>query len=279
MSTPPGPLESFLDDAAVLPPRGLSLDAAVAEHRAHRASEYAGLVGAFVVTDGRIPDLLEILEGAQEGAQEPLGVRVVVTGGAGAIEGAVRWAVRSPALDLQAIQFALRDEDDLAHNARRVVAMLDSLAAELDDADVLIEPPRLHGAPTSGWLAALDELAARELMLAVRTGRSDTFDVPADADVAACIEAALDRELAFASVGGTGRAVRDGTDHGFLNVLAATVLSLEGNDVEAALSETSADALAEIAREEGARGRRWFRSTACGDVLEAHEDLVDLGLA
>ena len=106
-STVPHWLTDLVDDAAIFPPGNVPLDRAVAEHHAHRTSEYAAMVGGFVVSDVKIPDLLEVL--GERDDDEPLTVNVVVTGGAGAIEPAVRWASRSPLLRLTALECALRD--------------------------------------------------------------------------------------------------------------------------------------------------------------------------
>jgi hypothetical protein len=96
--------------------------------------------------------------------------------------------------------------------------------------------------------------------------------------LAACIDAALDHELPFKCTAGLHRAITQDGAHGFLNVLAATVASLEGGDVAGALRETDPEVLTAVTRDEGERGRRWFHSFGCGLVLEAHEDLVELGL-
>lgn len=275
----------LVDDAAIFPPGNLPLDRAVAEHRTHRAAEYAALVGGFVVSDVKLPDLIEVLgnAGEQPGGSEsdPLGVNVVVTGGAGAIEPAVRWASRGDRLRLVALEVALRDEDDLAHNARRVIAALDSL----DDMpeEVYVEPPALRGPPAHGWLAALDELAARELRLKFRTGGVTDDAFPSEADLAACVEAALDRETRFKATAGLHNACRHRDEetgfehHGFLNVLVATGVALEGGDVTGALAERDGVKLAEQL-ETARSGRRWFTSFGSCSVLEPHEDLVELGL-
>ncbi|HEX7738288.1 MAG TPA: hypothetical protein VF426_01430 [Marmoricola sp.] len=277
MSSLPAQFVHLVDDAAIFPPGNMPLDRAVAAYAEHRRSEYADLIGGFVVSDLRLPELIELLGDADETAG-PMPVNVVVSGGAGAIEGAVRWASRAPALDLRAVEFALRDEDDLAHNAMRALAMFDTVAEELGDAEIYVEPPRVHGEPTYGWTAALDELAAREVMLKFRLGGVDPADVPEAAEVAACIDAALDRELRFKCTAGLHHGVRAPGRHGFLNVMVATVASLDGGDVVAALEETDGADLAESVRQQGERSRRWFRSFGCCDVLEPHEDLVDLGL-
>lgn len=277
MSSLPAQFVHLVDDAAIFPPGNLPLDRAVVAYGEHRRAEYADLIGGFVISDLRLPELIE-LAGGTGGAEDPIPVNVVVSGGAGAIEGAVRWASRAESLDLRAVEFALRDEADLAHNAMRALAMLDEVADDLGDAEVFIEPPRVRGEPTYGWSAALDELATREVMLKFRLGGVDPDDVPAAGEVAACIDAALDRELAFKCTAGLHHAVRAPGRHGFLNVLAATAAALDGGDVTSALEETDGATLAGIATEQGERARRWFRSFGCCDVLEPHEDLVDLGL-
>lgn len=273
MATIPEHFAQLFDDAALFPPGNAPLDRAVADHRDHRAGELSDLIGPFVVSDLLLPELTRLLEASD--AEEELPIALVVTGGAGAIEGAVTWAHRSAAVDLRAVEFALRDEADLAHNARRVVTMLDTLEEQLDEATVFVEPPRLHDAPSAGWLAALDELAARELPLKFRTGGVEADMVPTPAQLAAAIDAALDRELPFKCTAGLHHAIRHDEGHGFLNVWAATRATLDGDSAEEVLESTDVDAI--LARVD-ASGRRWFRSFGTCSILEPHEDLVDLGL-
>jgi hypothetical protein len=278
-------LQAFVDDAAIFPPASTPLDQAVTEHAAHRSSEYAGLVGGFVVSDVKVADLAKLATGP-----DPLAVNLVVTGGAGAIEPAVTWVGRSEGLELRAVEFALRDEEDLAHNAGRLVKVVDSLGEALDDVPVFAEPPIPRGIPSHGWLAALDELAAREICLKFRTGGLSDDLFPTSAQLASCIEASLDRELPFKCTAGLHHAVRrrdeaSGFEHqGFLNVLLATRTSLDGGgpeEVARVLDETNGAALASrltVDPDVAARTRRWFTSFGSCSVLEAHEDLVELGL-
>lgn len=277
----------LVDDASIFPPGNLPLPAAVTEHLAHRNAEYADLVGGFVVSDTRLPDLIAHLdETRQEGHEDrPLSVNVVVTGGAGAIEPAVRWATRTPLLRLGALECALRDEDDLAHNARRACAALDALEEELADVTVYVEPTRVTDQPTHSWLAALDELALRELPLKFRTGGATADMFPTVAELAASIGAALDRELPFKCTAGLHHALPQ-TDpetgfahHGFLNVLAATRVCLDGGDTRAALEEVDATLLLDgLEPETLERTRSWFTAFGSCSVLEPHDDLVELGL-
>jgi hypothetical protein len=287
--TLPAWLHGLVDDAAIFPPGNAPLDRAVAEHRGHRTSEYADLVGGFVVSDVRLPELLDVLDDADdspgERAETALTVNLVVTGGAGAIEPAVRWATRSPLLQLVALECALRDEDDLAHNARRVGAALDALEEDLADVTVYVEPPRVADRPSAGWLAAADELALRELPLKFRTGGVTADAFPTPAELAASIDAALDRELPFKCTAGLHHAVRQAdpetgfVHHGFLNVLAATRACLDGGDGEAVLAEDDAEVLLDGLDDATLeRTRRWFTSFGSCSILEPHDDLVELGL-
>lgn len=295
-STVPPWLTNLVDDAAIFPPGNLPLDRAVAEHRAHLGSEYAAMVGGFVVSDVRLPDLITLLDQGEpaspvvEPAETPLAINLVVTGGAGAIEPAVRWASRAPRVHLAALELALRDEDDLPHNARRVVTALDALEDDLSDVRVFVEPPRIHGEPTHGWLGAADELALRELPLKFRTGGVTDDAFPTTGELVACIDAALDRELPFKCTAGLHHAVRQTdpetgfTHHGFLNVLVATRLLLDGDRDAAWTTLNQHDpgiTVAELltySAEDLQSARRWFTGFGSCSILEPHDDLVELGL-
>lgn len=297
-STVPPWLTNLVDDAAIFPPGNLPLDRAVAEHRTHLGSEYAAMVGGFVVSDVKLPDLITLLDqgpavvepAETEPAETPLAVHLVVTGGAGAIEPAVRWASRAPRVHLTALELALRDEEDLPHNARRVVTALDALEDDLEDVRVFVEPPRVHGEPTHGWLGAADELALRELPLKFRTGGVTDDAFPTTGELAACIDAALDRELPFKCTAGLHHAVRQTdpetgfTHHGFLNVLVATRLLLDGDRDAAWTTLNQHDpgiTVAELltySAEDLQSTRRWFTSFGSCSILEPHDDLVELGL-
>lgn len=298
MSTIPAWLHRIVDDAAIFPPGNAPLPEAVRAHAEHRASGYADLVGPFVVSDVKLPDLIQTLSGPDAATTDPLPVAVVVTGGAGAIEPAVRWASRSEVLDLRSVEVALRDEADLPHNARRVVTMVDQLLDTGDlaeDVTVYVEPPRLRGAdPSHLWLGALDEVAAADHRLKFRTGGVDADSVPGAAELAACIGATLDRELPFKCTAGLHHALRhtetEGLarpvdQHGFLNVLLATRASLDGggtDDVAAVLDERDPAevrrALDDLGPDTLGSTRRWFTGLGSCSVLEPLEDLVDLDL-
>lgn len=271
----PSLLTALVDDAAIFPPASSPLSEAVKAHLEHRASAYADLLGPFVISDIRLPDLLEVLDDEQE----PLPVTVVVTGGAGAIEPAVRWATKSGLLDVRAIETPLRDEDDLARNASRVVTVIDQLRGEIGEIPVHVEPPRVPRGPGRGWLAALDEVAAAGLRLKFRTGGVEPDAFPSSAELATSIDAALDRELAFKCTAGLHHAVRQGHQHGFLNILAATGGAFDGAGLDEVIEILDTEGIDQLGGPERLTvGRRWFTSFGCCAVEDPLEDLVELGL-
>lgn len=288
----PAAFAGLVDDAAVFPPGNASLDDALRAHREHRGAPYADLVGPLVVADAHLPDLLTL--SSTEGAGSRTAVIVVVSGGAGALEGTVRWATRDSLLELRGLEIALRDSatGEVAHNARRIVTAVDQLVAtgELDDeVQVYVEMPRLYDAPpTPDWLAAVDEVAAMDHRVKLRTGGVDADAFPDSAELATSIAAALDREVAFKCTAGLHNAVRHRDPdtgfehHGFLNVLLATRASLDGasvEDVAAVLDETDPQTLLGTRDLDAwARARRWFRSFGSCSVREPLDDLTALGL-
>lgn len=276
----PAPLppvwQAMIDDAAVFPPGNSPLPDAVAAHLTRQQKWYADLVGSFVVTDEAVPAV-----------DAPIPLSVVVTGGAGAIPGALRLVARATG-DLAGLEVALRDPDDLAGNARRVRAAVDAARAEglLDDeVPVFVELP--HVASTGSWLAAADVVAEGEFRLKLRTGGAEPDDVPTAHALAGWIDAALDRETSFKCTAGLHRAVRHTTEegheeHGFLNVLLATRLAFDGagrDDVVATLERRDAEELVDDALGTDLEGaRRWFASFGSCSVTEPLGDLLDLGI-
>src|SRR3954447_10308177 len=297
VSSTPEYLRELVDDAAIFPPGNAPLDAALRANRTlWQRTPHASVVGAFVVDDARLVELGRVVaEAASEGVphlDEPLRVSVVVRGGAGALEPTVAWAEKA-GLGIAGLEIALRDSatGELTHNARRISAAVDALTADkaLDDVPVYVEMPRLYGSPpTPDWFGALDELAAADLRLKLRTGGEDADAFPSPYELGGCIDAALDRELPFKCTAGLHHAVRHRDDHtgfehhGFLNVLAATRTALDGagvDEVAKVLVEPDAAALTgSLEPTSLERARRWFRSFGSCSIGEPLDDLTTLGL-
>jgi hypothetical protein len=266
--------QHLIDDAAIFPPGNSPLDEAVTAHRAHREAAYAEALGSFVVTDLRLPEVV----------REGIPLTVVVTGGAGSIEGVAKLANRARA-DLRGIEIALRDEEDPAGNARRVALAVatardDELIAE--DLPIYVELP--HVGATARWMQAADVVAEHEFRLKFRTGGLDAELFPHPHALSRWIEAALDRETPFKCTAGLHNAVahtdpETGFDHhGFLNILAATEAALAGGSSLDVLAERDPATVAALAAKVPDGTRRWFTSFGCCSVLEPLEDLANLGL-
>ncbi|WP_439938208.1 hypothetical protein ACS3YM_01120 [Nocardia sp. N13] len=254
----------LVDDAAVFPPGNADLADALTAY-ADRAGEWwADLVGSFVVTDTRLGSVP---------ADVP--VSVVLTSGAGAVEGVASLAARKD-LRLAGLEVAVRDADDPVGNVRRIDAA--ARAAELD-VPVFVEIP---GPATASWLAAADEVAACGHRLKLRLGNVDHDLVPDSRTVAAWIDAALDRETRFKATAGLHRAVRHdpegGGSHGFLNVMAATRALWDGGTVADAADALEQRDGAALAATDLSSARRWFTSFGSCSVTEPLDDLIALGL-
>jgi hypothetical protein len=293
MSTTPGPLvppmfSGLVDDAAIFPPGNAPMAEALLAHAGHRASWYAHLVGPFVCSDTRLPELQRVREHA--GDRSVLRISLTITGGAGAVEPALTWVGRDPTLELAAIEVALRDEADLAHNAARVTTVL---AGQLPgSAEAYVELPRLHSSEVpASWTAALDEVAASGHRVKYRTGGPDADAFPSAPELATVIDACIEREVAFKCTAGLHNAVAhvDASTgfahHGFLNVLLATRAALDSLDLDhvaALLDDDDPDRVASAIRDTGADGvvsaRRWFRSFGSCSIIEPRDDLLNLDL-
>lgn len=279
----------LVDDAAIFPPGNAAMPDALRDHREHRASWYARLVGPFVCSDTRLPDLQQSLDAVADPPKE-LRVSLTISGGAGAVDPALTWVGRDRRLVLAGVETALRDEADLGHNAARLTTVLARALPE--EATAFVELPRLHGADApAGWLAALDEVAAAGHRVKFRTGGADADAFPSAAELAVVVAAVLDREVEFKLTAGLHHAVRHTAGdpalehHGFLNVLLATRAVLDGagrGDVEQLLEErdpgTVADAVRALGGDRVASTRRWFGSFGTCSIIEPVDDLVHLGL-
>jgi hypothetical protein len=260
----------LVDDAAIFPPGDAPLHDATAAYGARTGDEQA-LVGTFVLKDTDLPLV--------RGFGGPLSV--VITGGAGQLAGPVGLCAKL-GLNLAGLEIALRDPDDLAGNAQRVVTALRDIET---DVPAYVELP--HVANSSSWFAAADEVAAAELRLKFRTGGLEAASFPAAHALARWIDAALDRETPFKCTAGLHNAVRhtgsDGFEHhGFLNVLVATRMLFDGASVQDAvvvLEQRESATLVEAAKELDLAGaRRWFTSFGSCSVDEPLADLRELGL-
>jgi hypothetical protein len=283
--------DELIDDAAMFPPGNADPADAVAAHLEYRRSWFAPLLGPLVVSDSRLVEVGRALRQAQGAATAPgaestrgaqlLRISVVNSSGAG---GLISLAGRSvPGLQVVAVESALRDLDDLAGNAARVI----SAAAELEDSvSVFVEIPY---AP--GWERAVAEVEGAGLFGKIRTGGPDAVDVPAADQLARQLSAFIEADLPFKATAGLHHAwsIDAGSapfrQHGFLNLMLAVDALVDGASVSEAtglLAATDQDHLLAVLAgwddAQTARVRRRLRSFGCCGVLDPIHDLVSLGL-
>jgi hypothetical protein len=266
----------LVDDAAIFPPGDASLPDAVDAYRARSTEWYAEFVGPLVVRDTDLPDV-----------PPDVPVSVVLTGGAGAVEGVATFAARK-GHRVVAIEAAVRDLDDMAGNVRRINTAVDAARdrGALAETQVYVELPQAD--PTADWLAAADAVAEAEAHVKFRTGGVEAHLFPTASTVAAWIDAALDRETPYKCTAGLHHAIRHRDHqtgfehHGFLNVLLATRVAFDGgtrDEVTQVLDDHYANDLVAMARQSDIEGaRRWFTSYGSCSVSDPLDDLVGLGL-
>jgi len=237
-------LERLIDHAALFPPASMSLEDALAEDRAARASPHAALMGRFVVPSDRLSDLPE---------QRP------------------------------ALSVVLRNGDlDLVRDTPGVEAVEQRLAgsrprpADLIASRRALEPLGVEAyyelVLDDDWRdsvpAAIGSIAALGARVKLRCGGELT---PTAAQVALVIASCREARVPFKCTAGLHHAVRRGEEHGFLNILAAT--AAPAGRLEAVLAEEDP---AELALE-GA-DRALFVGFGSCSWREPVEDLVELGL-
>ena len=275
MSTLVPPLYAGLvDDASVLPPSNTGVPDALATFREREQAWFGELVGCFLV-----PTSLVDFDRPWSGAS----VSVVNDGSIGALPVAVS-KLRSAGAEVRQVEAAVsrRGEDP-----QPGLAELSDLAAHSPDLEVYAEIPLSWG--LLGALDAVAQVRERGLRIApkFRVGGLAAELFPTPVELAAVICACRDRGLPFKLATGVRHALRHTdpetgfTHHGFLNVLVASVVAVEGGevaDVAESLAATHPVPLVEPARAHRDGPRPLWAGFGAPDVLEPLTELVRLGL-
>ena len=267
MTLVPDLFHGLRDDAALFPPGNAPMPDAVPAHARLRASGYAALVGPFVAPAPRLGEL--VAELTVLGSR--LKLSLTAPGGVAQLTSALPELVRKDRIALRAVEVALPTE-------AAVGEFFDELAAvPMDsDVDVYVEVPR-----DERRTAVLDAIAAAGVRAKFRTGgiRADLY--PSEAELAASIRAAVERDIAFKATAGLHHAIRN-TDphtgfeqHGFLNLLLAAA---DPANAEALLAVRDRGEIAARVRDLGPAARARFVSYGTCSVLDPVTDLIDLHL-
>ncbi|HEY3504804.1 MAG TPA: hypothetical protein VGN37_18720 [Actinocatenispora sp.] len=279
----PALFRGLVDDAALFPPGNAPMPVAVAEHRHHTATPYAGFVGPLLVPATRWDELVAELGEVDE----PLDIGLI--GPADALTATVPRAVAEARVELRQVECPLGEPAEAADTARR----LDALDNRGEPLDVYLEIPR-----RAGWLdavAVLAELPTRHPVGAkLRTGGLAADAFPTTAELTDFVTACVAGGLRFKLTAGLHHAVRH-TDpatglayHGYLNALAAVCRAWTerpdragiGEAVAASSAEPLVAAVRPLAGDDDAAGevRGRFASYGSCSVAEPLTDLVGLGL-
>ena len=240
-------------------PRTLDL----AAHRALGRDRYGWVVGPLIVPDDRVATL-----GAGTDAAETA-VSVVLGTGAG---GLLALARRRTGARLVAVETVLRDPDDPAGNAARVVSAAESLP---EGVDVYVGFP-----PVPGMLEAVETIEAASLL-----GRVDLSPAavgPAGYSPAEQLSLLVEADLPFKVTGASPDAFGANGVGAVLTTVEALIDGAEPDEAAAML--TSADparVLGGLARWNAAtqsRVQRRLRGVDCADLAVTRELLVRAGL-
>ena len=153
--------DSLFDNESLIRQPETAVPAQLARHIELRA-EYRTLLATLVVPDRRLADIARQLP---PGPSVP--VSVITSGGAGGLLALARHGV--PGVDIAAVEPALRDLDDLAGSAARVISAASELRPEV------IVFAELPYAP--GWEAAVELIEAAGLYAKIATGYAEPRQV------------------------------------------------------------------------------------------------------
>jgi hypothetical protein len=268
--------EGLVDDASVFPPGSATTADAVVAHRQHRAAWYAPFVGPLLVPVSTFTEVTSLPE-------TPPVVGLIGDTGVGGLPAALDRA-RAAGVAVRQVEVAVAKRGEDPHPA---LARLRTLAKAEEDLEVYAEIPL-----TWGLLSALDALAedrAAGLSIApkFRTGGLAAELFPTPVELAAVICACRDRELPFKLTAGLHHAMRHSdpetgfTHHGFLNVLVASAIAVEGAevaDVAEALGATHPTPLIEPVRARRNEARPLWVGFGTCSVMEPLTDLIRFGL-
>ena len=216
-------LTELIDDAGLFPPASLPMEEAVSQHVASRTGPHADLLGRFICPALRLPELAEHLDPLPawrlsvliDGADPEPGLEVVA-------------GFDDPRVTIELVE---------SKPAGSIPALLDAF----EEAGLGGAMPFLEVAPRDE--AALDGVA--ETMAGAKIRCGGEAEAPSPADVASFIDGCRRRGLRFKATAGLHHPFRHerdgGMQHGFVNLVAASVLAREQNLDAAAIEPIVAE--------------------------------------
>lgn len=283
-----GLFEALIDDAAVFPPGLAPLPDAVRDHRAHRASRYAALIGPLLVPASDAADLVELVPSGAE----PLRVGLIARPGTPlhVVTDALHLLRERPQVQVCAVEVGWTPEWrelDLGV-LEQVPALVLEVPRGTDQERALDD---IAEAASSGTAASGSVLAK------FRTGATPAWAWPDEEELAAFLHATTARRLPFKLTGGLHHAVRgtygvkgkgeqkDEEQHGLLNVLCAVAGAVDGlnpGSLAHLLAERDpeppAREVAALTAADAERVRALFTAYGCCGVTDPVTELSELNL-
>jgi hypothetical protein len=266
----------LVDDAALFPPGSATMPDAVRNHLAARDAKHAGVVGLFLCSASKLPEL--ITELAKVKPAEPIQLSLVIDTGLGGVPKAISIVEsRKEVLDLKMVEMAAPADIEAAWFER---------VSEFVPEDVIrvVEPRR--GSPE--WLDGVRTVTEYGCQPKLRCGGISKENFPSVDEIADFLAVVSNAGSPFKATAGLHNAVRHTDDetgfthHGFLNLLVATARSLSGKDVRGALRIEDGAALVEEANalsDSAAQAVRGvFASYGSCSITDPVDDLTELGL-
>ena len=286
-------LGELIDHAPLFPPASLGMDDALAAHERAEGGPHFWMLGRFVVTAARLPELIAALE--RDDAPGPLPLSVVAS---------------DPGKDLPAIAALAREHasriDIETVEARAPIGALTEAfeAADLPgEPELYVELDPSDPIALESWLLELSryrEASERDACAKVRCGGATADAVPSAASLAHFIALTHGLGVPFKATAGLHHPLRHFNaearfvHHGFLNVAGAAVLmrahELDRRALETLIADEDAAhfkldgerfswcGVSAHAGEIGAARMRSFRSYGSCSFDEPVADLIALGM-
>jgi len=220
-------LRGAVDYGGLFSPAELSMDAAVLRYALHREGNRNWMLGRFVVPASRMRELDSQLARIESDRAWPV---TVLCEDFEDLDRAL--SARSALLTIEAVELRLGRPEDI----ERVTL------SRPDDIELFIEPVAFFSYQEPAlWL---DPLKASGAFLKIRTGGSRPEQIPTSEKLARALADCASRRLPLKASAGLHQPIGNGS-HGFLNVLMASAVALEGasaRDVVELLDDDEPDA-------------------------------------
>lgn len=284
----PALFTALVDDAAVFPPGLAPLPDAVREHRAHRASSYAALIGPLLVPASSVAELVELVPAGAE----PLRIAVIARPGTAlhTVTDALHLLREHPQVQVAAVELGWFPEwRDLDLGVDQPPALVLEVPRGTDQARALDDIAVESGA--GGQREGTPVLAK------FRTGATPAWDWPDEPELAGFLHGTVARRVPFKLTGGLHHAVRgthtvagpqgshEEEQHGLLNVICAVQAAVDGLSPDALAHLLSERDPAPLVREvaaltpgDAARVRAHFTAYGCCGVADPVSELSELNL-